>query len=261
MNDIDPKGKPRERPALHMPEQATGYALTVAFLTVLAPFSTSDLPAPSRAAYWALSIGAGWAQVLGLILLMRRVKFFDQRPAILRPIAAFALAFLPIVFIAGQVDGVFRPEAGGAPIWIMLVNVGAVFVLVSGILLARIRPRLDPPAPPPARNAFLDRLSPQMGTALISLTAQDHYVEVTTGKGQELIHMRLSDAIEELAEYPGLRIHRSHWISSHAFLGTSRANGSLLAHLCDGRALPVSRSYAPEVRRMRPIRPSPVPAP
>lgn len=257
MSDTDQHSKLRERPALHLPEQLVGFATTVAFMVVLGPFGTSDLPPLTRAAYWALCIGPGWLLILTLILITRRMAFFADRPAILRPLTAIALAFLPIVLFASWVDHLFRPDAGSAPPLVMLLNVGAIFVLVSGILLARIRPRLEPPAPLPARNAFLDRLPPTLGTALISLTSQDHYVEVTTAKGRELIHMRLSDAIEELADYPGRQIHRSHWISAHAFTGTTRENGRLMAHLADGRALPVSRSFAPDVRRMQPVRPLP----
>jgi len=258
VSDADRHDKVRERPALHLPEQVAGYALTVSVLTVLGPFSTFQLPPATRAAYWALSIGGGWALILGLILTARRLKVFEDRPLILRPLTALALGFVPIVFIAMQVDTLFRPDDGKAPIWAMLVNAGTIFALVTGILMARIRPRLTTPAPVPARNAFLDRLPPQLGTALISLTAQDHYVEVTTAKGRDLIHMRLSDAIKELADYPGLQIHRSHWISGHAFTGTSRENGNLVAHTADGRTLPVSRSCASEVRRMQPVRPMPM---
>lgn len=189
--------------------------------------------------------------------MIRRLPFFESRPPLLRPLTAIALAFLPIVAIAIQVDNLFRPQGGAAPVPLMLLNVGAIFALVCGILLARIRPRLTPPGIAPARNAFLDRLPPTLGTALISLTSQDHYVEVTTVKGRELIHMRFSDALEELADYPGQQIHRSHWISAHAFTGITRENGRLIAHLADGRTLPVSRSFAPEVRRMAPVRPMP----
>ncbi|UYV36547.1 LytTR family transcriptional regulator [Rhodobacteraceae bacterium D3-12] len=260
MSDTDRHSKHRERPALHLPEQAAGFAITVAFLTVLGPFGTSDLPALMRAAYWSLSIGLGWALILGLIVGLRRMPYFATRPPILRPLTAIGLAFLPIVAIAIQVDRLFHPDDTGVPLLLMLLNVGALFVLICGVLLARIRPRLEPPAPLPARNAFLDRLPPTLGTALISLTSQDHYVEVTTAKGRELIHMRLADALEELADYPGRQIHRSHWISAHAFTGTSRDNGRLVAHLLDGRTLPVSRSFAADVRRMAPVRPvHPVP--
>lgn len=257
MNDIHRHSQRRERPALHLPEQVAGCCLTIVVLTVLGPFSTIDLPVPARAAYWGLCIGLGWALILGLILGIRRLGLFEGQPPILRPLAAITLAFVPILLIATQVDAVFRPDSDDAPVWIMVVNVGTVFLVVTGLLLARIRPRLEPPEPVPVRNAFLERLSPNLGTALISLTAQDHYVEVTTAKGKELIHMRLSDAIGELDDYPGHQIHRSHWISAHAFIGTSREKGKLVAHLADGRVLPVSRSFAPQVRRMQPVRPMP----
>jgi DNA-binding LytR/AlgR family response regulator len=84
---------------------------------------------------------------------------------------------------------------------------------------------------------------------------------VTTARGRDLIHMRMADALEDLGDYPGQQIHRSHWISGHAFTGTSRDNGRLMAHLVDGRTLPVSRSFAPAVRRMAPVRPEPAPLP
>lgn len=59
MTDTNRHRKPRERPALHLPEQAAGFALTVAFLAVLGPFGTSNLAPLTRITYWALSIGAG----------------------------------------------------------------------------------------------------------------------------------------------------------------------------------------------------------
>ena len=45
--------------------------------------------------------------------------------------------------------------------------------------------------------------------SILSLSAQDHYVEVTTDLGKELCFMRLEDAILEVAPEKGFRTHKS----------------------------------------------------
>ncbi len=77
---------------------------------------------------------------------------------------------------------------------------------------------------------------------ILSLCAQDHYVEITTEMGSELCLMRLNDAIAEAAPEEGLKIHRSHWVSKSAVevLKTNGSSGQV--HLVDGRILNVSQS-------------------
>lgn len=77
---------------------------------------------------------------------------------------------------------------------------------------------------------------------------QDHYVEVTTAKGTDLILMRRADAIGELDALDGVQIHRSHWVVKSAMRGTTRQDGRLMLELIDGRILPVSRTYVATVR-------------
>ena len=257
MNDTDRQRNDREQPAQHLPEQILGYVLAVGFLTLTGPFNTYDVSFGVRLAYWAACIGAGWLCVLSITFVLRRLRPFSSWPATNRVMLGLVLASLPTAGIVLLIDGYFWPGPDGAALWLVLVNVVAICALIGGVALARLRVRQSPPAPIPQRNVFLDRLPPMLGTALISLTSQDHYVDVFTAKGHTLIHMRLADAIEELADYPGQQIHRSHWISGHAFTGTTREDGRLMAHLIDGRALPVSRSFAPNVRKMAPVRPLP----
>lgn len=233
------------------------YLATVGILIVTGPFETYAMPLGLRTVYWAASIGVGWVVITAFIFAARRVTFAAGWPAFSRVLTAMCMA-VPIIAVTSYwIDFALRPNRMGVSVWIFLLNVAVLSALIGGIALARIRPRLISPAALPARNAFLDRLPPKLGTALISLTSQDHYVEVTTAKGHDLIHMRLSDAIDALGAYPGQQIHRSHWISAHAFTGTTRDGDRLMAHLVDGRALPVSRSFAPTVRRMAPVRPLP----
>ena len=96
----------------------------------------------------------------------------------------------------------------------------------------------------PARGMprLLSRLAPDLRGSLVSLSVYDHYVEVTTTKGRELLLMRLSDAIVEADGVEGLRTHRSHWVAlkhvDHAFRNGDR----IFLRMRDGRDIPVSRA-------------------
>ena len=115
-------------------------------------------------------------------------------------------------------------------------------------------PMQDSDAAPPAattptvRPPLLDRLPPHQRGRLISLSVQDHYVEVRTDRGTGLVLMRLSDAIRETAGTDGLQIHRSHWVALDAVEGSTRRDGKLVLKLRGGGVLPVSRSFAAAVK-------------
>ncbi len=69
-----------------------------------------------------------------------------------------------------------------------------------------------------------------------------------TSRGRELILIRFSDALSELGDTTGTQIHRSHWIARSGFEALVTKDGKLLARLKDGTELPVSRSFAGEVK-------------
>ncbi|MDQ2095737.1 LytTR family DNA-binding domain-containing protein [Rhodalgimonas zhirmunskyi] len=253
----DSAARANHRPPWHLPEQLAGYAIATVFFTLTGPFETYAMSLPLRLSYWAGAVAAGWLSVTGAIALIRRLPFTTGWTRMQRTLTGMAAGALLAVFAVWAFDTVFDRAlgrgTGSAPLYLMALNVGAISALIGGIFLIRLRPRLIEPAPLPKANPFLARLPRALGQDLISLTAQDHYVEVVTAKGRELILMRFSDALEELSNYPGTRIHRSHWISAHAFAGHFRDNDRLMARLTDGSALPVSRSYAALVRRMKPV--------
>ncbi len=98
--------------------------------------------------------------------------------------------------------------------------------------------------------AFFSRLPQHLGKELISLEAHDHYVQVTTKNGKELVLMRLVDAEKELATHAGLRVHRSWWVAKSAIKNTRRANGKVTLILKNGQTIPVSRSYTQALRKL-----------
>ena len=104
------------------------------------------------------------------------------------------------------------------------------------------------PAGAPAPK-FLARLPDKLkGAEVWAVEAQDHYLRLHTSAGQDLILMRLSDAIAELEGIEGAQTHRSWWVAKAAVVETERAEGRAILTLRDGSKIPVSRSYAKVLR-------------
>jgi DNA-binding LytR/AlgR family response regulator len=96
--------------------------------------------------------------------------------------------------------------------------------------------------------SLLERLPIQKRGTLISMSVADHYVEVTTTKGQALLLLRLSDAIREVPQQDGLQVHRSHWVAQNQVVAARREKDRAILTMSDGRDIPVSRSYLPAVK-------------
>jgi DNA-binding LytR/AlgR family response regulator len=108
-------------------------------------------------------------------------------------------------------------------------------------------PAIEAAAPAPPR--FLDRLPPRLrGSDLWAVSAEDHYLRLHTSKGQDLILLRLSDAIAELEGMEGAQTHRSWWVARAAISDVRKGDGGATIRLPDGTEAPVSRTYAKALR-------------
>ncbi len=77
---------------------------------------------------------------------------------------------------------------------------------------------------------------------------QDHYVNVVTYKGKQLILMRLIDAVDELKGLDEIQIHRSYWVAKNAVANVKKSNGKMIIKIKNGDELPVSRSRQKAVK-------------
>jgi hypothetical protein len=106
-------------------------------------------------------------------------------------------------------------------------------------------------APLPAGPRLLNRLPVAKRGAILALSMEDHYVRVFTAAGESLVLLRLSDAIAEVQEVSGFQIHRSHWVARAAVARMERLpDGRLRLYLMNGSVLPVSRTFAKQVREV-----------
>ena len=91
---------------------------------------------------------------------------------------------------------------------------------------------------------FLERLPVKFRTAeLYAISSEDHYLRVHTSLGEELILMRLADAVRELSKVDGLQVHRSWWVAKIGVTNEKKADGRSFLILPTGTEVPVSRSY------------------
>ena len=81
------------------------------------------------------------------------------------------------------------------------------------------------------------------------MEAEDHYLRVHTGKGSDLILLRLADAIGELGAIDGAQTHRSWWVARAAVLSVRRHDGRATLTLKGGLEAPVSRTQAAALRQ------------
>jgi len=106
-------------------------------------------------------------------------------------------------------------------------------------------PSPPPPPPPPSSGPqpFLRRLPPRLGSELLYLEMQDHYLRVVTRAGSDLLLIRFRDALDELAGAEGFQVHRSWWVARAAITEARLQQGRWSLILSDGAEVPVSRTY------------------
>lgn len=230
-----------------------GVALVGLVLGLSGPFQTFEMLEPvPRVIYWTaiclLTYLAGWfvgAFTTRLIESKTKNKFFQ----ILVSGIAAGLAVWPVViginFIAfGGIDTENLP-AGTLLIYCVLIAI-----------LVTAAPELGFHKISKQKNAFtsapkiVSRLPLNLRGLLISLSVQDHYVEVSTSNGKGLVHFRLLDAIDDCDGVDGLQIHRSHWVAIAGIKSIFRRDGKVFVETIMGDLLPVSRTYLPEVKKL-----------
>ena len=111
-----------------------------------------------------------------------------------------------------------------------------------------VRPAAGAAATPLTRpRSIFDRLPRKLGTDLIYVKVEDHYVKAFTPAGSGLILMKFADAVAELSAH-GLQVHRSYWVSRRYMKRVIPKDGRTILRLTTGQEIPVSRTYLRAVR-------------
>ncbi|HEX8622210.1 MAG TPA: LytTR family DNA-binding domain-containing protein [Allosphingosinicella sp.] len=241
-------GRRRERLAVDLLLFA-GLGLVMA---ALGPYRTLDVPDLLRTAYWLVAVlGAGLAGILVDLALETRIRGFWVRIAVVSLLMTVPVT--PFVYALNlyMLDLPRRPWLLWQLAWQVLV-VALLIMALRALLWRRIvetRTIVVPPLPEAERDFRLRLSAKRRGARLIALEAEDHYVRVHTDAGSELVSMRFSEAMDELAQAHGYRLHRSWWAPADAVEAVRWKRGGGEARLAGGIVAPVSRSCASDLKR------------
>jgi DNA-binding LytR/AlgR family response regulator len=230
------------------------FAAIVLLFAFTGPYGTMESMAfGERLAYWLTLHALAWAIAILCAVTAERLLRGVIVSMFARMMTGSLIAALPIGFAIGLVDYVFTGETttlqSGLQRALFAVPLCALFCLLTYMAMSQKIAEAAVPEEASPGASILNRLKPENRGLLLRLSVQDHYTEVVTGRGRELVLLRFADALKETAATPGLRVHRSHWVADAHVESLKRDNGRLLILTRDGTEIPVSRSYAEDVRR------------
>jgi len=84
---------------------------------------------------------------------------------------------------------------------------------------------------------------------LISLSSQDHYVEVVTTNGTHLVRLSMKEAMALTCPESGMKVHRSHWVAFAAMRACKKTAERHTVALTNGNRIPVSKANSETVER------------
>jgi len=251
VNNRDPHLALREwrRHLLH-PLTLTALGAVSVVLCLIGPFGTlSSLPLLTRALYWTTLTVAGY--VVGYLFsyaLLRHSR--SQMSHLARILAAGVLTGATMTALVSLLN---RAVFGALPLGADLRTLAGTTLVISVIVMAVIdlfSRRLAPGTVEPAQSGppILDRLPFDKRGPLVALSVEDHYVRVRTTKGEDMILMRLADAIREVGATSGAQVHRSHWAAFEQVASVTRDGDRAVLHMTTGGDIPVSRRHVPTIR-------------
>ncbi len=237
-------------------------------LAFIGPFGTFQQPLAYRLVSWVVFAWVGYAVYSPMNWVVDRLYVALELPRPALWVVGVALATFPMTAIVWSIG--FFPNPVPLPtleqglvsyFYVFLVGGGitAFFYMIeasktsTGSELTPEAETTEAPASIPAElepsgPRLVDRLPPALGSDVIALEMEDHYVRVHTALGSELVLMRLRDAIAELGGIEGRQVHRSWWVARGAVEDVIREGRNVRLKLARDIEAPVARAQVSELR-------------
>jgi hypothetical protein len=201
--------------------------------------------------YWLLtSFEIQAAYVIATFYIPKRWVGKLWHKAGVASLIATPVTFITIISVQSQLGFPVPPQNFGwmaSFIWPICFAVAALFALIENSLLVS-QPKTDFSDKPPSDELIRARLPIGLrNEKILALAAQDHYVEVHTGAGSHLVHMRLNDAEQLMPD--GVRVHRSWWVAAGAVDEIRKIDRQTVLQLKDGLEVPASKSGVEKLRK------------
>ncbi len=232
-------------------------------LGLIGPFGTFEMPGGLRIAYWMIFLLTGYAIFRPLVV----VGQWLSEALSLTPIIGIGLAqvvasvpmtlLVSVMFSGFKFPSALRWDNLGQlyfQVWLIGFLTTSFFMLLfrgaQNMPRAEVTTPMAQPSTPgniPARSVFHDRLPVGFG-ALLALKGEDHYVRAISATRDELLLVRLRDAIGELGQEEGLHVHRSWWVNRAAIASVHRDGRTATLTLTNATQVPVAREKLPLLR-------------
>lgn len=236
------------------PQFWMGLAAVVLVLAIIGPFTTfENLNFSARLVFWGLTATTCYFVGFTVSVFVAQMALQAGASEMLSRLIGGAISGLPITIVVWVINKYlygFTMEGSFSFLTLMFSCTIIAIAIAMIVYLVTNTHRTDEANDLVETKsiAFLRRLPAELGPDILCIEAQDHYVNVTTSRGSTLVLIRLSDAIAELKGIEGLRVHRSWWVAKGAIVKTTRQNGRLMVELNNNRTLPISRTYAENVK-------------
>lgn len=228
------------------PARLTAFLGAAIILTIAVPFGTGDvMRALPRFGYWAVivigsySIGY-WGN--------KRAEYISKPPRQFskRLIAATLITAIGVTFLIHLLNGLaIGYWANGWEFVILTRNIAVISAIITVIFQLTDLQHAKHPAQ--SHIALLDRLPLDKRGPLVSISVEDHYVRIRTTKAEDMLLMRLADAIRETSD-TGLQVHRSHWIALDQVTAATRKGDGAVLTMSQGPDIPVSRANIANIK-------------
>ncbi len=227
------------------------------------PFgSYPALPTTTRYAFW---LGLTVAGVVSAIAAEASLPLTRLRAGVVRIGAVAAISALPMTFVVTWTMSLVQPGRFFTPqqLPVLFAAVMAVQLLVVYALTitapmadgdgaperaSKLPEPESEPFPAAFPSALLSRLPPEIGSDIVALETEDHYLRVHTVGGSTLILMRMSDAVALLDPMLGAQVHRRWWVAQAAVAGVQTEGQKLFLCLIDKTLVPVGRTFSAAAR-------------
>lgn len=220
-------------------------------LGLLGPFGSYAMPLLQRLLYWVVLFNLGYF-IYYITHQITRWLFNNKQTdkplnQAIQFITPTLLASVPLSYlVAFATQFLIQTEVGLTPFALEVLPQVLVLGLSIDFLMGLIyrdtaeikQSNVEKPG-----QEFINRLPKELGDELICLVMEDHYMVVSTEKGEHMLLMRMKDALIELKNYPGMQVHRSSWIAVDKVKRVKKISRKTLLIMDNGIEISVSKKH------------------
>lgn len=242
-----------------------GIALILIF-TVLEPVGTEGAGLFKRFIIWTIQIGLLLPLLIGLHISLQAIRVFNNLNPWVKLTLSGLLGSVLFIPLGLYIDYLFAMDDWSAingsdeAVTAFIEESGGIVFSVTMTWIAINAPRIlqinfkeqtaaaptgetvDTQKAPCTKPEFFSLIPGEIGTDVICLKSELHYVRVVTTVGEKLVLYNMKDAIADLEIISeGIQTHRSYWVSGRHIKSLTTDNNYKYIITTNDQRIPVSR--------------------